>query len=201
MNTEAPVQDATPGPDEAVALVKSFLEDLLHRIEPNLFVEIERDGPKILVNLTPSSIFAEREGASIQSLEHLADLYLRRNLREEIRVHVDMDNFRAQRTDGLRQLAQELAEQVMESKEIARMEHMTSWERKIVHEALESVTEVRTYSEGNIERHVVIAPQRESKKPGKKPEQRKPVQRKPEQRSEQKPDTSETPEAPEKSDQ
>ena len=162
MNSEATTQEAQY--DQALELVKSFLEDLLHRIEPTLLIDIRREDAKIFVELNQTDIFAEREGASIQSLEHLADLHLRRNLREDVRVQVDIANFRERRINELRQTAHELSEQVLELNQIARMEPMTAWERKVVHETLEKIETVRTYSEGSIERHVVIAPQRKDKK-------------------------------------
>lgn len=130
----------------------------MQRIEPTAMIEIQREGRRLYVNLIQTSVFAEREGPSIQALEHLCDLYVRRNLREDVRVQLDIGNYRLRRAEELRALASERAGQALTEKKRVRLEPMTSWERKTVHEALEGVEGVSTHSEGGSERHVVIDP-------------------------------------------
>lgn len=153
-----------PKPDSALETVKRFLGELMQRIEPTAAIEIQREGRRLYVNLAQTSAFAEREGPSIQALEHLCDLYVRRNLREDVRVQLDIGNYRLRRTEELRALAGERAQQALAEKKRVRLEPMTPWERKTVHETLEHVEGVHTHSEGSTERHVVIDPRPASAK-------------------------------------
>lgn len=140
--------------------VERFLGELLQRIAPGTTFSLTQQEQNLFVNLAGAAAFVGREGASIQALEHLIDLYLRRHLREELKVRVDMDDFRQQRTQALQALATSLAQQVIAQNKAVDLEPMTAWERKTVHEALEGVEGISTFSRGSVERHVVIAPQR-----------------------------------------
>lgn len=152
---QAKPQDA---PDPVVHAVKGYLDELLKFIEPTAQVDIRRAGKDVRVHLMQSAAFAGREGAAIQSLEHLVELCVRRTVREEVRVEADVANFRQRRTEELQQLARQLAQQAQEEGKAMQMEPMTAWERKIVHEVLEGSKAVRTFSRGDIERRVVIEP-------------------------------------------
>ena len=145
-----------PAPESTVEAVKPFVEALLQRVEPAAVFTVEQQGRHLMVELHQAAAFADREGQSVQALEHLLDLHVRRNLNRDVHVRVDIDNFRQRRSEELRVLAQQLAAQVIVDKRSVRLDPMSAWERKIVHEALEELSGVRTRSEGRAERRVVI---------------------------------------------
>ncbi|HEY5596102.1 MAG TPA: R3H domain-containing nucleic acid-binding protein [Candidatus Bipolaricaulota bacterium] len=144
--------------DPVIHAVEGYLNELLRFIEPTAQVDVRRKEKNVRVHITQSAAFASREGAVIQSLEHLVELCVRRTVREEVRVEADVSNFRQRRTEELQQLARQLAQQAQDQGKAVLMEPMTAWERKIVHEVLESSKAVRTFSRGDIERGVVIEP-------------------------------------------
>lgn len=152
---QAGPQDAA---DPVIHAIEGYLKELLRFIEPAARVDVQRKGKDVRVHITQSAAFANRESAAIQSLEHLVELCVRRTVREEVRVEADVANFRQRRTDELQQLALQLAQQAQDQGKAVAMEPMTAWERKIVHEVLESSKTVRTFSRGDIERGVVIEP-------------------------------------------
>ena len=162
--SQEPEQTAARG-HASLEPVEQFLTELLERIAPGTTFSLKQEGKNLFVNLSGATAFVQREGASIQALEHLIDLYLRRHLREEMRVKADMDDFRRRRTEGLQNLAVTLAQQVVEENKAVDVEPMTAWERKTIHEALEGVAQVSTFSRGSVERHVVIAPKRAKRRP------------------------------------
>jgi spoIIIJ-associated protein len=157
-----PIADTEPSATKTnvVDAVKAYVTDLLTRVDPTAQIQIHQDGRRLFLELQEATGFVGFEGASIQALEHLVDLHLRRHLREDSRIRVDIDNFRHRRTEELKLLAQTSAEQAMSDFVRVKLDPMTAWERKTVHEALEDVENVRTHSEGNLERFVVIAPQK-----------------------------------------
>lgn len=151
--------------DPVIQAIKGYLNELLRFIEPTAQVDVQRKGKDVRVHITQSAAFANREGAVIQSLEHLVELCVRRTVREEVRVEADVANFRQRRTDELQQLALQLAQQAQDQGKAVHMDPMTAWERKIVHEVLESSKAVRTFSRGDIERGVVIEPVAQKPRP------------------------------------
>ncbi len=155
-----------PSNAELEAAAREFLSALLPRVAPTAQAEIQQRGKALDVHLRGATAFVGFEANAIQSLEHLIDLSLRRSLRTDARVRVDIDDFRQRRVDELRQLAQEMANQALTQRRRVNMEPMSAWERKAVHEALEGFKGVKTFSRGNVERHLVIDPLPKDKKKG-----------------------------------
>jgi len=155
-----------PAGAELEAKSREFLNDVLARVDPAAEAEVHPRGKSLFVYLRGATAFVGFEANAIQSLEHLIDLYLRRSLRTDARVRVDIDDFRQRRVDELRQLAQELANQALSQRRRVSMDPMSAWERKAVHEALEGFKGVKTFSRGNVERHLVIDPLPKDKKKG-----------------------------------
>jgi len=146
----------SPTPDAVIDAVGSLVEALLKRVEPLATFNVTLRERYVELELHQAAAFAGREGESIQALEHLLDLHVRRKLHQDLHVRVDIDNFKERRSEELQTLAQALAAQVIVDKKSVRLDPMSAWERKIVHETLEGVAGVRTRSEGRVERCLVI---------------------------------------------
>ena len=81
------------------------------------------------------------------------------------KVVVDCENYRAQREETLKSLAQKLAKKAVETGRKMTLEPMTPYERRIIHAALMDNTEVKTISEGREPaRYIVVIPH--NAKPG-----------------------------------
>jgi spoIIIJ-associated protein len=72
---------------------------------------------------------------------------------------LDVGGHRAKRREELSKLGAEVAARVAETGEVERLDPMTPFERKIVHDAVAGVSGVETESEGDEpERYIVIRP-------------------------------------------
>lgn len=81
------------------------------------------------------------------------------------KVVVDCENYRAQREQTLKDLADKLAKKAIESGRKIILEPMTPYERRVIHSALAENTEVKTASEGREPvRYIVVIPN--NAKPG-----------------------------------
>lgn len=105
-----------------------------------------------------TAIFFDETGEALTALEYLFDRMYGRDL-DPLRVRVTCAGFREHREDYLQRRARELAMLVRAEGTPRVTEPMNSYERRIVHVALEQEPGVTTYSVGEgRERRVTIAP-------------------------------------------
>ncbi len=105
-------------------------------------------------------LFIGHRGETLDAIQYITGQIVNKNRENEhIRVTVDCDFYRERRKRTLTALAKKLAKDVVASgKEIA-LEPMNSYERRIIHAALQDSDEAETRSEGEgKDRHVVIVP-------------------------------------------
>jgi spoIIIJ-associated protein len=100
-----------------------------------------------------------RYGDGLNSLQYLATLVTLRRTGEHVRLTLDAEGYRDRRLAALTEQARELAAEVQRSGQEAELDPLSSFERRIIHNALLDHPEVVTYSEGEEpERRIVIAP-------------------------------------------
>jgi len=99
-----------------------------------------------------------REGEVLEALQELTRLAVLRQTGERSRLMLDISGFRARRREELARLARETAEVVRSSGDPVRLEPMTPFERKVVHDAV-AAAGLRSESEGEEpQRRVVVLP-------------------------------------------
>ena len=106
-------------------------------------------------------ILIGRRGQTMASLQHIVRLIISHQKQVKIPVVIDVEGYKERRCEGLRALANRLAEQVTTRKTPFTMEPMSAFERRIIHLALVDNPDVFTESTGIGEsRKVVIAPKK-----------------------------------------
>lgn len=135
--------------------IKKKAEELLENIGLVLKVEIDRLSDKnYLVNLygEDNGIIIGKKGKTLNSFE-----YLLNSLMKDYRIEVDVEGFKAKRTETLRELGKKMAEKALKSGKPVRLNPMPPRERKIIHEVVNKYSELDTYSEGrDPKRYIVI---------------------------------------------
>ncbi|MGM8215778.1 RNA-binding cell elongation regulator Jag/EloR [Bacillaceae bacterium W0354] len=101
-----------------------------------------------------------KRGQTLNALQYLTHLAVNKNQNQSYTtVVVDAENYRQRRKETLIDLAQKLAQKATRLKHEVKLEPMPSFERKIIHTALQDHTDVSTYSEGrDPNRYIVIKP-------------------------------------------
>ena len=134
---------------------KKKAEELLENIGLVLKVEVDRLSDKnYLVNLygEDNGIIIGKKGKTLNSFE-----YLLNSLMKDYRIEVDVEGFKAKRTETLRELGKKMAEKALKSGKPVRLNPMPPRERKIIHEVVNKYSELDTYSEGrDPKRYIVI---------------------------------------------
>ncbi|MDE6059786.1 MAG: protein jag [Clostridia bacterium] len=138
-----------------------FLIGLLPHLGVNAEPVLEEENEKIIINLTAESAreIIGRRGEMIDAIQVLTGAVANTGRRDYKRVVVDCSNYREEREETLKHVANKLAAKAVRTGRRVRLEPMNPYERRIIHAALAESEEVFTKSEGREpERFVVIIP-------------------------------------------
>ena len=162
--TEAPAQDYPE--------IRAFLTGLLERMGTKADIEITaRDSKGVVVNLSGPNMGAVigRRGETLDAIQHLTNYVVNRGSDKHMHISVDAESYRAKREESLVRLAEKMAAKVIKYKRSMALEPMNSYERHIIHTALQDYEGVTTSSTGTEpNRRVVVSydrPQQTSNKP------------------------------------
>jgi spoIIIJ-associated protein len=104
-------------------------------------------------------ILIGRRGQTMVSLQYIVRIIMSHKMEVNIPIILDVEGYKQRRCEGLRLLANRLAEQVKTRKTPFTMEPMPAFERRIIHLALADHPDVITESTGvGDARKVVITP-------------------------------------------
>ena len=144
-----------------------FIDGLLEILGIEAVTEIisEEDSLKINVNTPSSARVIGKRGDILDAIQCMAGAYTNIGKDDYKKVVVDCENYRAQREETLKSLAEKIAAKAIETGRKVTLEPMTPYERRIIHAALIDNTEVKTISEGREPaRYIVVIPN--NAKPG-----------------------------------
>ena len=161
------------------AAIRSFLSGLLDRMGVNAEMEISpRDNGGINVNLTGPAMGAiiGRRGETLDAIQHLTNYVVNKDSEKHLHISVDAEAYRSKREDSLTRLAEKMAEKAIKYKRSMALEPMNSYERHVIHTALQNYEGVTTSSTGvEPNRRVVVSyvrPDKPEQKPDNKPKSR-----------------------------
>ena len=158
------VKKPAPAPvDETgeFAAVRAFISGLMERMGVEADIEISRrDNGGINVNLSGSGMGAiiGRRGETLDAIQHLTNYVVNRDSDKHMHISVDAENYRAKREESLTKLAEKMAEKAIKYKRSMALEPMNSYERHVIHTALQNYEGVTTSSTGvEPNRRVVVS--------------------------------------------
>ena len=158
------------------AAIRSFLSGLLDKMDLEAEIEIsERPNGGIDVNLSGNGMGAiiGRRGETLDAIQHLTNYVINRGGEKRAHINIDAESYRAKREDALTHLAEKMAEKAIKYKRSMSLEPMNSYERHVIHTALQNYEGVTTASTGEEpNRRVVVSyvkPEGEEEPAAKKP--------------------------------
>ena len=134
-----------------VDIAKAFVENILKNsnIEADLSVTQEGNVIKVDIKGEEASVLIGRRGETLDSIQLLTGLALNKiNKNSNMRVLVDIENYRSKREQSLIRYAHKVAREVAKTKRTKKLDYMNPYERRIIHSALQNNKTVSTYSEG-----------------------------------------------------
>ena len=174
---EAPAEPAAPRYTEGVkAETESFLRGLLERMGVKAEITIsDRDNGGLLVELSGPGMGAVigRRGETLDAIQHLTNYAVNRGSEKRCHISVDAESYRAKREESLVRLAEKMAAKVVKYKRSMALEPMNSYERHVIHTALQNFEGVSTSSTGTEpNRRVVVSYERPQRQPDNRPQSR-----------------------------
>ena len=169
MPADAPAAAAAPAATAgtpAEAALQS-VERILQYVGADVDVALRSDfddaagGPVIDIAGPDSGLLIGRRGNTLQSLQFIVQSIVRQQFEEEVRVSLDVEQYRQRREDSLREMADRVANRVAQTGRGITLEPMTPYDRRVIHIYLGEREGIRTESVGYGEgRKVQIIPDR-----------------------------------------
>ena len=103
---------------------------------------------KIDINGDDSKTLIGYRGEVLNSLQVILNSIANKDAKEKTRIILNISNYREKREKSLEELADKLSKTVLKTGKSITLEPMTAYERKIIHNRLQSSDKVKTYSIG-----------------------------------------------------
>lgn len=162
-NTPAIVRVMYSNEESKAERVESFLTGLFMHMGVTAKPIITEDDNTISVVLTGEEpgVLIGRRGETLDAIQHLSNYVINRGASGRVRINIDTENYRERRNEALERLAEKVAGKVVKYRRNMTLEPMNSYERHIIHTALQEVENITTYSIGTEpNRRIVVAYER-----------------------------------------
>jgi spoIIIJ-associated protein len=146
--------------EEVIDKVKQMMGELLEVMgmkaeveaslkEEDLFVDIKAEREGILIG---------KHGRALDSLQFLFNRMVNKQLKERVKIYIDVNGYKVKRTASLKKMASRLGETVKRVGKILSIGPFNSHDRRIIHLALKEDPALQTESigEGEIKRIKII---------------------------------------------
>ena len=161
---KAPVSSDGKAPADKA---RDFLEGLMERMDTKADINItENEDGSLNIELSGDGMGAVigRRGETLDAIQHLTNYAVNRGTDERTRISIDAENYRAKREEALVRLAEKMAAKTLKYKRSMALEPMNSYERHVIHTALQNYEGVTTCSTGTEpNRRVVISLEKNTK--------------------------------------
>ncbi|MDU5100443.1 MAG: RNA-binding cell elongation regulator Jag/EloR [Peptoniphilus grossensis] len=150
---------------EILDAAREFISKILDTFELENSVEMELKDNVLTINVNGDEnrlgILIGKRGVTLDSIQYILNLIVNKKSSRYIRVNLDSSGYREKRKETLINLAKKMANKVTKTGRSVKLEPMNSYERKIIHTALQDYEGVLTHSEGKDPfRKVVIQKER-----------------------------------------
>lgn len=140
--------------------LEKFLNQFLKQISPDISYKIEKDKEYISIELfgKEATRLIGYRGEALNSLQIILSNIASKDTESQVKVIVDIENYRNKRKKTLEELAVKIEKTVKKTGKKVTLEPMSAYERKIIHTKLQDSEYVKTYSIGEeANRRVVIS--------------------------------------------
>ena len=137
--------------NEAKIRVDKFLQEFktsFESLDYDTSVDLNEGFLKININGEDSKTLIGYRGEVLNSLQVILNSIANKDAKEKIRIILNVSNYREKREKSLEELAVKLSKTVLKTGKSITLEPMMAYERKIIHNRLQSNSRVKTYSIG-----------------------------------------------------
>lgn len=148
--------------NEYSVAIKKQVEEFFQKttFEINDTLVVLRDGV-FFVNISTEyskTLIGER-GKTLAEIQHIIRGIIRKQVKEDLFVEIDINNYKQIKNEKLRDVAEDIADEVSFYKKEKILPAMSPYERRIIHLALEKRPDIETESVGEgPDRRIVVKP-------------------------------------------
>ena len=127
--------------EEEGDVAADYLEGLLDiaDVDGDIDIDVENDRASLAITGGNLQNLVGERGEVLDSLQELTRLAVQTTTGERSRLMLDIDNFRGGKKEELTKLAKEVADEVKERKENVKLKPMNAFERKVIHDTIQSL--------------------------------------------------------------
>ena len=147
--------------DEKSEQIRAFLKGLLEHMDSAAEVKVyesEKCRYKVFLEGEKLGALIGRRGETLDAIQQLTNYSINRGSDKRLHINVDAENYRSKREESLVHLAEKMAAKAVKYKRSMALEPMNSYERHVIHTALQDTPSVTTFSIGTEpNRRVVVS--------------------------------------------
>ena len=138
--------------------IEALIEKLfsLLEIEGTFSLEEQEDILEVLIETKDTGIVIGYHGEVLESLQLILSLTIAKKLGRFVRVSIEVDGYKKNRTEYLHNLALQVKEKVISENKEQVLSSLKSWERRIIHLYLQNDEQVTSESEGEGKDRVLV---------------------------------------------
>lgn len=127
----------------------TFLDEFVSKVS-NMNYEISADEEYIYINMDgeEAGTFIGYRGETLNAMQVILSSVANKHLETKAHVILNIANYREKRQKALEELADKLSKSVIRTGKQVTLEPMSAYERKVIHNRLQSSDKVKTYSIG-----------------------------------------------------
>lgn len=147
--------------EEAIEIATQLMMELLKGMGTKTVVEATPRGESLFLDIMgdKEGILIGKHGRTLESLQFLFNRMVNKQLKEGIKVYIDVNGYKAKRADSLTKMAARMGERVKRAEKPLTIGPFNSHDRRIIHLALKEEPALATESlgEGEMKRIRIIS--------------------------------------------
>lgn len=135
---------------DVVEYASQYLKNVFanYGLESEIFARIEDGIIHLDINTPHNAVLIGRNGKTLQALNELTKSVVGAYFKRRYRILLDINNYKIQKYEKVARIAKRVAREVQRSKISAKLDPMSADERRIVHNALAGMKNIKTESVG-----------------------------------------------------
>ena len=164
-------------PNELVSATTEILRNLLSKMDVEATANLKQahnedlDGPIFEIEGEDSGLLIGRRGETLKAFQFIVKFLTSRRLGARVNLMVDVEGYQARRYNAVANMAERVAQRVVDNGRSVTLEPMPANERRVVHVALADHPQVTTESMGSGDSRQVVVYLKEEQPSDAKEEQ------------------------------
>lgn len=127
-----------------------YLETYFNNIGMPVEVLVKKEDEcyRVNINAKNNAILIGKNGQTLESIKNVLNASANATFKCHVYISLDINGYKEERYDKLRSTVERIAKTVIKTKVSARLGELTADERKVVHQHLSGMSNIKTESEG-----------------------------------------------------